>query len=365
MCSRVWKKTMSKDSFIENAAGGQTDDIENTIKDENPGHVFNDSFEDMADVLKASESVLIFPHINGDGDAIGSSAALCKALRKLNKSAYVLVEDKIPDNLKFMDKEYFTEDFSVILNPDVCICVDCGETKRFPKRKRKFAGGKTTICIDHHGTSTGFCDYNHIDPGSAATGQLIYKLILAMGVELDKETGEAIFAAITTDTGNFQYSNTSKETHEIVAKLYEAGIDANAVSVELYERVSLKKINLEADILSRIRIYADGKLALGYVSEEMLRKHGAALEDAEGVVARLRSIDGVEIAAFVKEHGEESCRVSLRAKRVGDVSEIAEAFGGGGHVKAAGCTIHMNLEETIKAIKAKALESLASCKDGI
>lgn len=315
----------------------------------------NDRFEVIAEVLKKAGSVLIFPHINVDGDAIGSAVALCIALRKAGKHAYILLEDKIPDNLKFMDRGYCTEDFGIIPSPDVCVCVDCGEPGRFPKRRRKFLGGGTTVCIDHHGTSTGFCDYNYIDPDSAATGQLIYKLLLAMGVELDKEMGEAIFAAITTDTGNFQYSNTSGETHKIVAKLYEVGIDANAVSVELYERVSLRKIRLEADILNRIQIYADGKLALSYVSSEMLKKHGASLEDAEGVVAKLRSIDGVEMAVFVKEHGEESCRVSLRAKRLGDVSKIAEAFGGGGHMKAAGCTVHMNLKETMEALKEKIL----------
>ena len=180
-----------------------------------------------------------------------------------------------------------------------------------------------------------------------------------MEIEFDKEIGEALFAAITTDTGNFQYSNTTKETHEIVAKLYDTGIDANGVSVELYERVSPEKIKLESEILSNLKISDDGKLAIGFVSRKMLGETGAKPEDSEGTVSQIRSIDGVEIAVLIKEKEDFLCKASLRGKHYADVSKIAEVYQGGGHTKAAGCTLHMALEEAIGAIEKKALEILS------
>ncbi|MDY2960641.1 MAG: bifunctional oligoribonuclease/PAP phosphatase NrnA [Hornefia sp.] len=319
----------------------------------------NDSFKTIGNALKAANSILIFPHVNGDGDAIGSAVALCRALRKSGKTAYILVEDSIPQNLKFIALDYATCNFHVIAEPDVCICVDCGDYSRFPKRKDKFLSGKKTICVDHHGTSKPFCNYNYIDSAAAATGELIYKLLAEMDAPMDKEIGEALFTAITMDTGNFQYSNTTKETHEIVAKLYELGIDANRISIELYESISPEKMRLESKILSKVQFFGKGKLAIGFVSQDMLKETGAKLEDAEGVVSQIRSINGVEIAVLVKEKEELVCRVSLRGKKYADVSKIAESFHGGGHKKAAGCTVEMSLSDAIKAIEEKALESLS------
>lgn len=319
----------------------------------------NDSFKTIGNVLKKCDSILIFPHINGDGDAIGSTVALCSSLRKIGKEAYILVEDSIPQNLKFLIADYVTENVDIIEAPDVCICVDCGDFSRFPYRKDKFLSGKINICIDHHRTTEPFCDYNYIDPEAAATGELIYRLLVEMDVCMDKEIGEALFTAITMDTGNFQYSNTTKETHEIVAKLYDFGIDANSVSVELYERVRWEKVKLESEILSNLLISDDGRIAIGFVSRKLLAETGAKLEESDGVVSQIRSIDGVEIAALIKEKEDFLCKVSLRGKHYADVSKIAKTYDGGGHMKAAGCTIHMSLNDAIKSIEKKALESLS------
>lgn len=318
----------------------------------------NDSLKTISGVLSGAERILLFPHINMDGDALGSAAALCHVLRRMGREAFVLLEDKIPDNLAFLDRGYCTFDADRIGEPDLCVCVDCGDAGRFPKRREAFMRGKTTMCIDHHATSDPFCRYNLIDPGACATGELIYKVICAMGQEIDRETGEALFAAITTDSGNFQYSNTTKETHEIVASLYDSGLDANGVSVKIYETVRLEKLKIRAHVLENITLYGGGRLCIGFVTQEMLKETGALMEETEGVVAELRSIDGVQIAVFIKEEEERLCKVSLRAKSVGDVAEIAAAFNGGGHKKAAGCTLHCTLREAEEKMRAAALENL-------
>lgn len=318
----------------------------------------NNTLAEIAKILTEKQNILIFPHLNMDGDALGSAAALCKGLRDLGKNCYILIEDDIPGNLLFLDKGYTTFDQNIMEKPDVSVCVDCGEEKRFPKRAEKFQTADITVCIDHHATTKFICDYNYVDSGRAATGELIYDLLCIMGVEIDKEIGEAVFAAITTDTGNFQYSNTSKRSHEIMAELYDAGIDANGISIELYENQRLEKILIKNRVLSTLERFCDGKAAICYMTTDMLTETGATSDETEGVVQELRSISGVEIAAFLRELPDGKIKASLRSKRYADVAAIAGAFGGGGHIRAAGCTLDLHMEEAIGCIKKIIEESL-------
>lgn len=318
----------------------------------------NNSFAEIGKVLTEAKSVILFPHISMDGDALGSCAALCSGLRSIGKDCVVLIEDKIPGNLEFLDKGFCSTDFDVIKEPDVCMCVDCGDAGRFPGRKEKFFQGKTTVCIDHHSTTEMFCDYNYIDSQTAATGELVYHLLEAMGIEPDLDAREAIFAAITTDTGNFQYSNTTKASHEIVANLVEMGLDCNKVSVELYENIRLERIMIENKALATLCTLSGGKGAIAFVTQDMLADTGADSSETEGIVQILRSIAGVEIAGFLKEAEPNKVKVSLRAKRKGDVAAIATKFGGGGHVKAAGCTINASITEAFNMVKAEIEKSL-------
>lgn len=318
----------------------------------------NNSFEELAAVIGRMEKIFIFTHIHMDGDALGSSAALCSALRKMGKECDIIIEDKIPDNLKFLDRQYCRKDYGELEGADLSICVDCSDKSRFPKRAELFDKGNVTMCIDHHKTTERICDYNYIDSAAAATGQLIYRLIEALGVPVDKEMGEAVFAAITTDTGNFQYSNTSKETHEIMAALYDAGIEANKVSVELYEKVRIERLLIENRVLSTLKTYAEGKVAVAYVTQEMLKETGALMEETEGVVQILRSIAGVEVAVFLKEINSNLVKVSMRSKEFADVAEIASEFNGGGHSRAAGCTFNTTVEDAQKKLVKRITDSL-------
>lgn len=318
----------------------------------------NNSLREIADVLHEAESVLLFPHVNPDGDSIGSCAALCRTLRLKGKETWILTEDEIPANLAFLDKGYCTKDMGKIQNPDVCMCVDCGDVTRFPKRAEKFLSGKTTVCIDHHMTTNLFCDYNYVDPEEAATGQIVFELLKELAVEPDGEIAEAVFAAITTDTGDFQYSNTQKKSHLITAELYDWGADFNKVSMEIYENVRLEKIRLKNVAMETLKIIGGGKGAIVKVSQSMLDETGALMDESEGLAQELRSISGVEYSAVIKEYEPELIRVSLRAKRKGDVSKIAVALGGGGHIKAAGCTIRETLENAADMVESEMLAAI-------
>ena len=318
----------------------------------------NNTFKEIAEVLLKAEKILIYPHINADGDAVGSAAALCHTLRRLGKTAYVLIEEQLPANLRFMDKGYFTFDEKVIEQPDVSVCVDCGDFGRFPMRREKFLSARTTVCVDHHGTTQNFCDYNYVDSAAAATGELIYALIKEMVPEADVETGEAIFAAITTDTGNFQYSNTTKNCHLIMAELYDLGVDTNKVSVEIYENERQEKLMITTKALSTLEIFGGGCGAIAHLTLEDMKEIGAEPFETDGVIQKLRSISGVEYAALVKEKEPGVIRVSMRAKRRGNVASIASELGGGGHVKAAGCTLNMPLDEAVNLVKSKLNEAI-------
>ena len=306
----------------------------------------NNTLKEIAEILMASRSVLLFTHINMDGDTLGSSVALCIALRKLGKQAHILIEDDVAAFLRFLDKGYCTYDNHIIENPDICLCIDCGDVDRFRERKEKFFEGKQKGCIDHHVTTEPFADFNFIDPTASATGEIIYELLKELPVEVDKDIASAIFAAITTDTGNFQYSNTTKRTHLIAAELWDYGVDYNEISVELYQNNRLEKLLLQTKILEQITVFAGGEAAICGVTQEMLEETEGRMEETEGMVETLRDISGIELAIFVKEVSREKCKVSMRSKKYINVAEISQKLNGGGHARAAGCTVMKSYEDT-------------------
>ncbi len=329
----------------------------------------NNSLKEIAEALKGASKVLIFPHVSPDGDAIGSAAALCRGLRLMGKEAYILVDEELPDNLSFLNerglestgKRYCSLDQGILGEDiDVSICVDCGELSRFPKRAETFEKGKLKISVDHHATSKPTFDLNYIDSHAAATGEIMFFLLKELGIKADKEIGEAVFTAINTDTGKFQYANTNKNCHLIMAELYDWGIDARQVSSLVYESVRLEKLRINNAAMESCEILEgkEHKAALAFVSQKQQEEIGVKPSETEEVVDILRSIQGVDIAVFLKEKEAGLIRVSMRAKGWGNVAEIAQKFGGGGHVKAAGCTLYMSLDEAVATMKREVKEVL-------
>ena len=172
-----------------------------------------------------------------------------------------------------------------------------------------------------------------------------------MGVEITTKIAKRIYTGIITDTGNFQYSNTTKRTHQIVSELYDVCDGFNDISVAIYENDSFERLALQSEILSNAELFAGGKGIVAYVTQDMLKKCNAIMDDSEGTVSRLRAISGVEISVLVKEKEDGKIKVSMRAKTYGDVASICVKYGGGGHTKAAGFTSDKPLREVIEIIK--------------
>ena len=311
----------------------------------------NNSLKEIGQILKSSNKILLFTHINMDGDTLGSAVALCHTLRNMGKEAWILIEDRIPEFIRFMDREYCTSDLDIIQEPDICLAIDCGDMERFPKRKEKYLSAGQKGCIDHHMTTEGFGDFNYVDPQAAATGEIIFDLLEAMGEKPDREAAEALFAAITTDTGNFQYSNTTKKTHEIAGALYDVGVRYHEVSEALYQNNKVEKLKLQTRALSDMEMLLDGKIAVCGVNQAMLSETGCTLEDAEGLVEIMRNLAGVEVSGFIKEQAPGLCKVSMRSKGKVNVAEISAKNGGGGHARAAGFSMKMPYQEALDRFK--------------
>ena len=333
------------------------------------GKIETSTLKEIGEVLIGAQSVLIFPHISIDGDALGSAVALCLGLRKMGKQAFVLMEDELPSYLQFLKGDCCIWDASVISNPDLAVCVDTNSPEmRFPKGAATFRAAKETVCIDHHLTSKPFANYNYIDPTKAATAEIIYHLFKAMEWPIDRDIARAIYVGVVTDTGNFQYSNTTAESHYIAAEMIGLGVSPVEVNNALYQSNSLARIRLTGRILSDIDIFANGSVAMGTVTQKMLKEEEAVMSDAEGISESLRSIEGVEIGVFLKEEelsedGGSVVKVSMRAKSFANVAAFCQKFGGGGHIRAAGCTLNLPIKKAAKLMKKELEAYLATLQE--
>lgn len=318
--------------------------------------------DEIAKLLYESESMYIFPHMVADGDAIGSCVSLCTIMRSLGKTADILMEDEIPDNMKFLDKGYvtFVEGTEELPVRDLCIALDCSNIDRFPKRQRMFLEcGKRTACIDHHVANVAFAEVSLIDYMAAACAELMYELYLYMGIDISKEAAEAIYTGIVTDTGNFQYTNTTRKTHLITSDLYLYGIDTKKINIIVYQSERPQKLRLHSDIMSRLEMFHDGLASMAYVTLQMYDDADAKTSESDGINSKIRDIQGVEVAVFLREKVKDTeIKVGMRSKDYIDVSAICSRFNGGGHVHAGGCTIYSTMDEAIALMRDAVNEAL-------
>lgn len=308
----------------------------------------NDTIRSIATIMGDLDDILIFPHINMDGDALGSCTALCLALRDLGKRAYIMINEPIPKNLDFLDFGCTTEDDSVLEDVQLSLMLDCNGINRIPGREAAWARGRLKGCIDHHATSSKEIryDFKRIEPGSAATAEIVYRLIKDLGAEITLDIANCIFTAITTDTGNFQHTNTTSRSHEIAGHLHKVeGFNSKTISALIYDRKSKEALRMESAVLSGLEYYADGKLVVGQVTQDILREYGCTMDEADGIIQRMMSIDGVEGACLFKETEKYSVRASLRGRSYVNMAKAATQFGGGGHMLAAGCSFKKTIEE--------------------
>ncbi|EPR08235.1 DHH family phosphoesterase [Ruminiclostridium papyrosolvens] len=314
--------------------------------------------KELIKAIERAESVAIFPHISADGDAIGSSLALALALKKTGKKVIVYMEESIPDTYKYLpgiDLAGFIGENDEVMGLNIAL--DTGDIGRLGTRADLFFKAPVTINIDHHITNTKFAQHNHVDASSASTGELIFLLLHEINYEIDIDMAKCLYTAIATDTGGFKYGNTTAETHKAAAELLSTGIDVADLSQKIFDNTTFIKLKLTQKAIELLELYENDLLAVIAITQDILQSTGAKDEDCDGLVNIGRSIVGVEVSVLIKEKSSNEIRVNLRSKAYVDVSEIAAAFGGGGHKRAAGCTIKGSIsdvkEQLINTIKDK------------
>lgn len=312
------------------------------------------------EAIKNNRRFLITAHVNLEGDSLGSQLAMKELLIGMGKSAYILDNDAVPDHYKFLPRaNEVLNDFERIAPFDVAIVLDCPTLKRTGKVGKVIKeNAKLVINIDHHISNEKFGDINWVDPNASSAGEMVYKLYRETGVKLTREGALSLYIAILTDTGSFNYDNTSSVTHEIAGELLGYGLDPALVSESVYERRSIEDIRLLALALDTLKISKDGTIAYMEVTKNMLKETNADIAKSEGLINYARSIDKVKVAVLFKEDTKENNKIniSFRSKGNGeiiDVNKMASVFGGGGHTKASGCVISGTLEEAKKKVLAE------------
>lgn len=294
-----------------------------------------DCFEKIKSAFDKAENIVLIPHTNADGDATGSCFALAMFLEKFGKKVDVVFEE-FPRLTKIISYDYKVFDGSM-KNYDLAVAVDCADLGRMGSRAELFCG--STVCIDHHKTNGSIADINYVEPESAATGELIFELISAVAPNmLDTRIAEALYMAISADTGCFKYSNVTVRTHRIAEKLYEIGGRFAEINRLLYDTVPIKKLKFQASVVNDIEFYCKNRIAVYYLSYKDYTEKQLTLGDVEFVSSMIKTIEGVNIGVFIHEREEGMCKISLRSDESLDAAEVAAVFGGGGHSRAAGFT---------------------------
>lgn len=314
------------------------------------------SLETVAALIRENRKFLLTTHEGPDGDALGSLLGTQQMLTSLGKDSAMFLAAKefpLPIEYRHLPLEDVFHEPPADLRDRVVIFLDCGNIDRMPVDFLR-DGGRTVVNIDHHHDNTRFGDVNLVDSGASSTSEIIYWLAVELDVRISPAMARALYIGIITDTGKFMYDSTDARTHEVVAALMRAGVDIDDVNRRLYESVPIEKVRLLSRALAKVELHCDGRLVTTCITAEDYEISGAGEEMTEGIIDHLRAIDGVCAAAVIKDQvsrGKAARKVSLRAGDDStDVSAIARRFGGGGHVRAAGCSTELEFDQIVTEI---------------
>lgn len=305
----------------------------------------------ISEELQDARTVAIAGHVRPDGDCVGSCMAMKGYLEDNFKQleAVDVYLEEFPDSFRILrgtdqihcscakDRAY-----------DLFIALDCADMARLGDAVRYFQTASRTLCYDHHISNPGFAEKNYIFPDSSSTAEVIYHAM--EDDKITRETAEAIYMGLVHDTGIFQYACTTPETLEIAANLLRKGIDGNYISDTTFSEKTYVQNQILGRALLESILVLDGTCIVSGIRRKDMTFYGAKATDLDGIVSQLRLTKGVETAIFLHEMDTQTYKVSLRSKSRVDVSVIASRFGGGGHVRAAGCTMHGNFYDVVNGL---------------
>jgi phosphoesterase RecJ-like protein len=311
----------------------------------------------VVEAIRSHDRFLVTTHENPDGDALGSTLAMKLALEQLGKDAFLYLSGSIPlpSEYDFMDLGDLSRTPPEDAAERVLLALDCANARRLGPDEAVVENAPLVVDIDHHHDNSRFGQVNLIVPDASSTGEILYDLFRELGVELTPEIAEALYIALVTDTGRFQYTNTTPKALRMAAELVEAGANVHQVFQDVYENVAFAKLKLLARALESARVYEGGRVIVADLERGDFAAAGAEEPFAEGIIDFLRAVEGAEIVALIREPPTQNGptrRVSLRTRGGGiDVSAIARKSGGGGHPQAAGFSSEASTEEIVDFIR--------------
>ena len=316
--------------------------------------------------LLQADRILVCGHIMPDGDCISSLLSLSIGLERIGKSVVPVVDWKIPTVFEGLPWVERIEGFSTSLPEfDLLVVLDSSSPDRIG-RFEKLLSKISSVLIDHHATNTYFADTCWVDPSFSSTAHMVFRLLKLMEVPYDRDLALINYLGIATDTGFFRYSNVDSSVFETAAELVRLGADPCLVATRILENRRIEEFFLERDAIDNLKMLADGKFAYSFLDTKDFEKYALEEDDFAGFVGQLRSISSVEVALFASEYQKGEAHVSLRSKSYFDVSEVAVAFGGGGHPKASGFTLRYDgilkeaLQDVVSFIDSRLANSIGS-----
>ena len=304
--------------------------------------------DSVIDAINRAGKIGIFTHVSPDGDAIGSILALYLGLKQLKKEVDVIADECskcfsfLPciNDIKSTTKEKY----------DLAIAIDCASKARLFDKDGSFDKSSLTISIDHHSSNTYFATINYVEDKSPAACKTLIKILKRLGVSINYDIGTCLMAGIITDSGGFRYKNVDDETFEFAAHMLDVGVDISDIYYRTFDVKTKAQFELSRIAMDRLKFYNKNKIALTYITLKDIKKAKAEIGDHEGIVNVGRNIEGVDVSVFLREDIDGTYKVSLRSNDNVNVSDVAEVFGGGGHDRAAGCSLDYSLEEAIKTL---------------
>jgi phosphoesterase RecJ-like protein len=326
----------------------------------------------LAGALQPGQRVCLTTHVNPDGDGLGSEAGLAHLLRDRGIDAIITNPTATPPRFSFLFEDLpgvdrTSEAVRELRRADTIVVLDISDLGRLGMLSETVRDrGVPVACIDHHVSEGVLPDGpRYLDPGAAATGELVFELAVANGWTLTEEAARGLYVAILTDTGGFRFSNTRPRTLRVAAELLEVGVDPEQIYLEVYARAPEGRPRLFAEALQTLVVEPEHGLAWVTVPPGAIERLGVSSDDLEGVVEFTRSIEGVRMALLFREVSQGRVKVSLRSVGDVDVAAFSKAFGGGGHTKAAGLALHGSLAEVQSAVLTAARAYLSENGQGV
>ena len=306
-------------------------------------------FNDLKKYLDSHDNYLILTHKSPDGDTLGSAFALCGVLRDMGKKANIVNNENLPVRYNFLYEDYYVQDFEV----ETVIAVDIADTKLFGSRLQKYAD-KVDVCIDHHVSNTHYAKETLLDPEASAAALVLYEFFRSQGIRPSKLQAKCLYTGIATDTGCFKFENTTPKAHMAAADLMRYGFNFSKINRKMFDIKSKERLKVEQMMIAEMEYFFEDRCSVICLTTQMMNESGVEPAEFDGLAAIPLSVDGVIVGITIKQRHENVYKLSVRTTDEMDASEFCSRFGGGGHIRAAGCEIEGTLEE----VKSRVLDAV-------